>query len=82
MAPCSRARSCSPDPGVGQRAEAGVDAVDRRCHPRWRAVTTDRLGSIPAGTSGPELGAGLAARHVHDVLDGEAVAFDDHCSHG
>ena len=68
-------------PGVGERAEPGVDAVDR-------GVAADRGGDhLPAplhggGDAGGKLGVRLTVRDVHDVLEREAVAADDHCSHG
>src|SRR5258708_31142732 len=64
---------------VGERAEAGVDAVD------WR-VALDRGGDhgparLHGGEAVAEFGGRLARRGVHHVLDRERAAGDGHNSH-
>jgi hypothetical protein len=66
---------------IGQRAESRVHAVDRRAAPDRRGDDA-AAGLHPFRDAGPELGAGLPARDIHHILDGQGVAGDDHCSHG
>ncbi len=69
------------DSGVGERAEAGIDAVhgvramDGRRH--YLEARPHPRGHVRA-----ELDAGAAQGDIDDILDGERVAGDDHCSHG
>ena len=81
MAPCSRARSLQADGGVGQRAEPGVHPVDGGV-PLGRGLHHRPAEFHGGGRIRAEFGGGLAAGHVDDILDGEAVAGDDHSSHG
>ena len=69
------------DRRVGQRAEAGVDPVDGGVSP-GRGFHDGAAEFHGGGHVRAELGAGVAAGHVDDILDFEAVAGDDHSSHG
>ena len=69
------------DPRVSECAEARVDAIDGvrscegRCH--YVAACPHALRYVRA-----ELDVGAVERDIHNVLDGERLAADDHCSHG
>ncbi len=69
------------DSGVGERAEAGIDAVDgvRAMDGRPHYLETC---PHPRRYVWAELGAGSPQGNIDDILDGERVAADDHSSHG
>jgi hypothetical protein len=66
---------------VGERAEAGIDAIDG-----VRAMDGRRHYFAACPHPRPhvraKLNAGVAEGNIDDFLDGERVACDDHCSHG
>jgi hypothetical protein len=67
-------------PGVGQCTEARVDAVDgvRAVYSGGNHLTA---GPHPGRHAGAQLGPRPPECDIHDIIDGERVAADDHCSH-
>jgi hypothetical protein len=68
-------------PGVGERAETGVDPVDRPAAGDGGGHD-GAAGLHPGRHIRAELGACGAGRHVHDIRNSQRVPVDDHCSHG